>query len=289
MNNPTIIVAHNIKNRIRIKMSHPLRNEKIVIDELLKKDGINDVIYNGITKSIVFNYSDYKISTEELLMRFIVAYSKDFDLIPIRFVHKLSNKKIPSMAYYSLAAIIIGSVSKYITTNSNINDFLSWAAVGSTLGAIGEHAYNEINERGYFDPEVVSVMYLINSIGKGKFLGSSAITWLTTFGRHLFDPSNGRIMINVREIKNQTTKESYYDILVVPDLDKTKRTNTLKMFLEKFIDSQGNNLRKSFVLTNNDLVKSQDKILSGFQNGASLMVINEKSTKIFSNALDNIF
>ena len=32
MNNPTIIIAHNIKDRIRIKMSHPLRNEKEVIN-----------------------------------------------------------------------------------------------------------------------------------------------------------------------------------------------------------------------------------------------------------------
>lgn len=285
MNNPTIIVAHSMKNRIRIKMSHPLRNEKEVIDELLKKDGINDIVYNKFTKSILFNYSDYKIPTEEIIMRFIVAYSKDFDLIPIRFVHKLSNKKIPPMAYYSLATIIIGSVSKYITTNSNINDFLNWATVGTTLGAIGEHAYNEINERGYFDPEVVSVMYLINSISKGNFLSASAITWLTTFGRHLFDASNGRIMVNVREIKNQTTMESYYDLLIVPDLDRTKRTNTLKMFLEKFIEGQGSTMKKNFVLTNNELAKSQDRILSGFEKGPSLMVVGEKSTKLFNNAL----
>ncbi|QPJ85314.1 hypothetical protein HH195_05040 [Sarcina sp. JB2] len=285
MNNPTIIIAHNIKDRIRIKMSHPLRNEKEVVNELLKRDGINDVVYNKITKSIVFNYSDYKVPIDELIMRFVVAYSKDFDLIPIRFVHKLSSKKIPPMTYYSLATIIIGSVSKYITTNSNIHDFLNWAAVGTTLGAIGEHAYNEINERGYFDPEIVSVMYLINSISKGNFLSSSAITWLTTFGRHLFDASNGRIMINVREIKNQTTLESYYDLLVVPDLDRKKRTNTLKMFLEKFIEGQGSTMKKNFVLTSNELVKSQDKILSGFEKGPSLMVIGEKSTKLFNNAL----
>lgn len=93
MNNPTIIIAHNIKDRIRMKMSHPLRNEKEVINELLKRDGINDVVYNKITKSIVFNYSDYKVPIDELIMRFVVAYSKDFDLIPIRFVHKLSSKK----------------------------------------------------------------------------------------------------------------------------------------------------------------------------------------------------
>lgn len=285
MNNPTIIIVHNIKNRLRIKISHPLRNKKFVIDEILRRDGIDEVTYNEITKSILFKYSDYKISNEELIMRFIAVYSKDFDLMPIRFVYDSSTKKIPPMAYYSLATIIFGGISKYLTVGTEVGDFLNWAAVGTTVGAIGEHAYNEINERGYFDPEVVSVMYLVNSVSKGNFIMPSAITWFTTFGRHILDISNSRLMVNVREIKNHNTNESYYDVTVAPDVDKTKRSNTLRMFLEKFIEVQGNNMRKSFILTNNGVIKGTDKILSGFQEGPSFIVSNEKSTKILNNVI----
>lgn len=285
MNNPTIIIVHNIKNRLRIKMSHPLRNKRFVVDELLRRDGINEVFYNETTKSILFKYSDYKISSEELVMRFIAVYSKDFDLIPIRFVYDSSAKKIPPMAYYSLATILLGGISKYLTVGTDISDFLNWAAVGTTVGAIGEHAYNEINEKGYFDPEVVSVMYLINSVSKGNFLLPSTITWFTTFGRHILDISNSRLMVSVREIKNHNTNESYYDITVVPDVDKTKRTNTLRMFLEKFIEVQGNTMRKSFILTNNGALKVADKVLSGFEGGPSFIVSNEKSTKALNNVM----
>ena len=39
--------------------------------------------------------------------------------------------------------------------------------------------------RGSFDPEVMSVVYLINSVGKPGAVRASLLAWIITFGRHL--------------------------------------------------------------------------------------------------------
>lgn len=285
MNNPTIVIVHKIKNRIRLKMSHPLRNEKFVINELLEKGCIDEAHYNELIKSIVLKYDSNKTHEEELIMRFIAIYSKQYDLMPIRLIYNSNIKKMPPMAYYSLASIALGGISRYITPSENIKDIMNWMAVGTTIGAIGEHAYSEINEKGYFDPEVVSVMYLINSASKGNFLLSAAITWITTFGRHILDVSNNRLMITVKEIKNENTNELYYDLSIVPDVDKAKRTSTLKMFLEKFIELEGNTIKRSFVVSNRGVSKGNGRFLSGFEGGPSLIVSGEKSAKNLNNVI----
>ena len=176
MNNPTIVIAHKIKGRIRIKLSHPLRNGKELMKNLVKKDEIYKANYTDITKSILIEYNPYRISEDEVIIRVIALYSKSYDMIPIRLIYESKKKNLPPMACYSLVMLGIGGISKYITMNQQISDFINWAVVGTTIGAIGEHAYNEVNERGYFDPEVVSVMYLINSVTKGEFLLPSAVT-----------------------------------------------------------------------------------------------------------------
>ncbi len=38
---------------------------------------------------------------------------------------------------------------------------------------------------GSFDPEVMSIIYLINSIGKTNTFQASLLAWIVTFGRHL--------------------------------------------------------------------------------------------------------
>ena len=48
-----------------------------------------------------------------------------------------------------------------------------------------EHAYQELRVRGSFDPEVMSVVYLINSVGKPGAGRASLLAWIITFGRHL--------------------------------------------------------------------------------------------------------
>ncbi len=284
MNNPTIVIAHKIKGRIRIKLSHPLRNGNKLIDSLIKKDEIYNAKYNEITKSVLIEYNQYRISEDEVIIRVIALYSRSYDMIPIRLVYESKKKNLPPMACYSLAMIGIGGISKYITMNQQISDFINWAVVGTTIGAIGEHAYNEVNERGYFDPEVVSVMYLINSVTKGEFLIPSAVTWLTTFGRHLLELSYGGIMLSVRELKNREGS-TYFDVSVKPDNEMSKSAGMIRVFLERFIELEKNSMGKSFMVSDKGMTGYSGQLYSDGVCENSYIGMDSRSLKFYRDAI----
>ncbi|WP_297436495.1 hypothetical protein [uncultured Clostridium sp.] len=286
MNNPTIVVAHKINNRIRFKLSHPIKNSLAVMDELCKKDGIRCSKYNDVTKSIIVEYNSFRIAESEIIMRVITMYSKNYDLVPVRLVYNSKKRNMPPMAYYSLLTLVIGGISKYIPMNIKVTEFINWAIVGTTIGAIGEHAYNEINEKGYFDPEVVSVMYLINSVRKGNYLLPSAITWGATFGRHILEMSYARTLISVKEFKNKCSDEVYYDVSVMPDTETSKSANIVRVFLEKFIETESNDIGKSFVLSGKGVTKHEGSLFSGFDNGPSFISMDDKNNQLYKNIIN---
>lgn len=284
MNNPTIVIAHKIKGRIRIKLSHPLRNGEELMKNLVKKDEIYKANYTDITKSILIEYNPYRISEDEVIIRVIALYSKSYDMIPIRLIYESKKKNLPPMACYSLAMLGIGGISKYITMNQQISDFINWAVVGTTIGAIGEHAYNEVNERGYFDPEVVSVMYLINSVTKGKFLLPSAVTWLTTFGRHLIELSYSGLMISVREFKNRDGNK-YFDVSVKTDNELSKGAGMIRVFLERFIELERNSMGKSFMVSDRGMTGYSGRLYSDGIEDNSYSGMDTRSLKLYKDAI----
>lgn len=284
MNNPTIVIAHKIKGRIRIKLSHPLRNGEELMKNLVKKDEIYKANYTDITKSILIEYNPYRISEDEVIIRVIALYSKSYDMIPIRLIYESKKKNLPPMACYSLAMLGIGGISKYITMNQQISDFINWAVVGTTIGAIGEHAYNEVNERGYFDPEVVSVMYLINSVTKGKFLLPSAVTWLTTFGRHLIELSYSGLMISVREFKNRDGNK-YFDVSVKTDNELSKGAGIIRVFLERFIELERNSMGKSFMVSDRGMTGYSGRLYSDGIEDNSYSGMDTRSLKLYKDAI----
>ena len=284
MNNPTIVIAHKIKGRIRIKLSHPLRNGEELMKNLVKKDEIYKANYTDITKSILIEYNPYRISEDEVIIRVIALYSKSYDMIPIRLIYESKKKNLPPMACYSLAMLGIGGISKYITMNQQISDFINWAVVGTTIGAIGEHAYDEVNERGYFDPEVVSVMYLINSVTKGEFLLPSAVTWLTTFGRHLIELSYGGLMISVREFKNRDGNK-YFDVSVKTDNELSKGAGMIRVFLERFIELERNSMGKSFMVSDRGMTGYSGRLYSDGIEDNSYIGMDTRSLKLYKDAI----
>ncbi|KEI01611.1 hypothetical protein FDC62_10395 [Clostridium botulinum] len=249
MNQPTIIIVHRLNNRIRVKLSHPLRSVEEVIVAMEKRDGLESFKYNNITKSIVIYFNTNKISMEELIITLSVFYSKQYGMVPIKLTSDTPSRDMPASARYSLGAICISAISKILVSNTTIQKLLNWVAVSTTIGATIEHAYLEINTKGAFDPEVVSVMYLINSIGEGKFLRPSIITWLTTFGRHIIKPYYDNVELKINEICN-SNDEAYYTIAVNTCEDTMQKVDFIKGFIFKSIENQNLNYGRNLFLLN---------------------------------------
>jgi hypothetical protein len=70
-----------------------------------------------------------------------------------------------------------------------------------TGAAVLQHGWREIRERGYFDPEVLSLTYLLRSSYQGDYGRGALITWMLTFGRHLL--AGGGEGVEIRPMRRE--------------------------------------------------------------------------------------
>jgi hypothetical protein len=243
MVNPSIVILHKMYNRVRVKISLPIRNEEDVKNMIMSTQGINSFEYSPITKSILVYFDHSKIEVEEVLIKITIAFSKEYGLIPIDIISKHPTRDMPKMAFYAAISIAAASTSLTMKYNKNVQELLNWIAVGSTTGAVMDHAWMEIKKKGAFDPEVVSVMYLINSVFKGNFINSSALTWLTTFGRHIVSPTYDKIRFKVYEVRNKESSDIEYDVEIIENEDIDSAVDFFKTFASKCIQRNDNSFR----------------------------------------------
>lgn len=279
---PAIVIIHRLPNRIRMRLSLPIRDEGDFYSMLNEQGGIQQFQYNPVIKSLLVTFNHVEMDTEEVLIRTAIAYSRQYDMAPVRLYSDRPVKQITPMAYYSLGSIaLMGLVaSTGMLLNSTLREVLKWTMVGTTIGAVMEHAYDEISERGAFDPEVVSVMYLINSINKGNLLSASAISWIATFGRHLVQLSYEGAVIRVKEIKDSSRPGQYYDVTVYENTDQAGKLKFLKRFLSKFIENQHGGTRTAIAGRTGAPGNCATNCYE-YPGGCSKILVNKKCDRLF--------
>ena len=282
MNYPTIVVVHKIQNRVRFKLSLPLNKPKGAGEFLTEYEGIDSFEYNNITRSIVVKFNDLKVDLNEIIMRLSISYSKEYDMMPVNvFIGKEKNSS--SLAYFSIANIILGGLVKNLTSfkGQEIVNFLSWSAIGTTSLAILDHGYKEIKEHGEFHPELVSSVYLFNAIKNGKLLSGSLITWLAAFGRHTLDLPYEGITIRVKEFNNVFTGQPQYNVSIYQgsmgnDHDKIGMVRNL---VTNYMDGDKQKSKKNYFMSGNTILDSKEVAASELLGDSNNIVIKNRSEK----------
>lgn len=246
MSYPTILMVHKLEGRIRIKISHPIIDIKEAEKFIKEADGITCVRYNDTIKSMIIKYNPTIITTENVIIKISIFMSNTYGFSKVKFISDCHKSDMPLLSYYSLISILGANVIKYLNPGNQVQEFVNWIATGTTVGAIGEHAYAEMSEKGTVDPEVMSVMYLINSIGKGNMVNASLITWITTFGRHILKKSHESFIIKIEKTQIQCGEDPCYDISVLPTVIQGHRIDTFKLFASEIIETQNSNLKGPF-------------------------------------------
>ena len=161
-------VLSAIPGRLRLALEKPITSEA----PFLKVEGVRACRYNP------------RIGEEELISRLGAVYA---GIVSTELLHvRRSEEEGFSMAPSGfLALACIGLDGAMTMMASPLTVFTRWLSAGATLAAVVEHGYQELHARGSFDPEVMSVVYLINSIGKPNGFQASLLAWIVTFGRHL--------------------------------------------------------------------------------------------------------
>ena len=175
-----ITVLHTLPGRVRLLLEKPAVNPMA----FRTIRGVTDISYNPRLQTLLVTYDTSLLDERQLLFRIAASYVSRHptQLLHVKHAEEKSFSLPPSGALALLAIAADGAVT---LAGASVSSITHWVSVAGTLSAVIEHGYTELHQRGSFDPEVMSVIYLINSIGKANMLQASVIAWIVTFGRHI--------------------------------------------------------------------------------------------------------
>lgn len=231
MTNLSIVVLHRLPGRIRLKLNRPPSNVHQLLTRVMKHEGIKKLSFSPISKTLVAEYTPSLISSTEILLRVGISLSKEFGGSSVRLELKKTSIPMHVIDYYSGSAILAAMAAKLIKLPLASQMYLNYNAGLSTTASVLKHAYAEVKHEGIYDPEVVSVVYLINSLIKGNFLVASAITWVATFGRHILEPKEESCLLKALEV-NEDDDKSYMDVEVHPMMETSSGKQSIRMVVQ---------------------------------------------------------
>ena len=268
--NIDVDVVFSVSGRRRMRGVNEPKNPLDILNKLKEKTKIIRGSYTGPTRTFVLEYDKDITDLNQLILTFCGLYSRDIKENQIKLNYKISNKH--AMGYSSLVSLafiiidlgmnFIGLGGQALNENGTVStiglgkatglassvfgslntyrNFVRWGALVTTIGAIFEHGYKELNENGAFDPEVMSIMYLITSINEvtavngttNMSLYSPAIAWLLTFGRHILTRQERSILIETYEdedgeikVAEEESKSYFYKKFISSCFDAYQNVN----------------------------------------------------------------
>ena len=236
-------VVFSIPGRLRLRVDGSSNDPLKILNNIKNESNITSGSYNSITNTFVLEYDHERTDLNKLILNFCGEYSRDMSITRVKVNYKIGKRAgLGYSSAVSMAFIILdlGINLMGIGTGSRYKSFVRWSALVTTMGAIFEHGYKELDENGAFDPEVMSIMYLFNSINKGTAtntttgLYSPAIAWLLTFGRHILTKRRRSVMMNAvsrngkMTICEEENKSMFYNQFIESCFDMYQNVNMKK-------------------------------------------------------------
>ena len=193
-------ILHAIPGRLRVHLEKPVASERAFAEI----DGVRRCRYNPRIQTLLCEYDPERVSEDRLIQRMGAVYAGEVgtELLHVRRTEASGFSMSPT-GILSLA--LIGVDGALNLAGSSLAGVSKWFSTGATLAAVIEHAHQELETKGTFDPEVMSVVYLINSIGKTNSVQASLVAWAATFGRHLIPRAPREQVYLVRREGRRTT------------------------------------------------------------------------------------
>ena len=207
----SVIIMHKLPNRVRLKLSEPIKSFETFRENVTKDSESIELKYSPATKSVVATFNPEKVNLQEAIYKILTAFSIENGMMPVKLLEGVEQKAIESFAIYSGASIMMSGINMLINRNDNqLQNIMNWFSISMTTAAILEHACIETNRKGVFDLEILPAVYLIKSFLNTPKLSIVAMIWLTTFGRHLISTNNDAKEVKFFRIKNKQENQDYY-------------------------------------------------------------------------------
>jgi hypothetical protein len=276
--NPQLRIIHQIPGRIRLKMNILPENSLKMEKTVSSHPGVHEVKISPVTRTLLLRFEPETISQEELIIRAAVFLSLENDFCPIKIYSDIEVKELSNIAFLSGFFVMSALGIKLFKRFSRIHPMLDWIAGISTAYSILDHGHRELKERGNFDPEVLSVLYLLMAFVQGNHLSASLFTWVATFGRHILELPSKNVEILPKKVGG-SKKNMQYEVVVKP-INRLPGKQMLFKFLPALImqTSMGDSarvLQGTLLDEIKKVSKDHGEVLEGFgqlQNGMPIRI-----------------
>jgi hypothetical protein len=224
---PFVTVVHSLPGRIRVRFSEPPADPDLLAAAIREHPGMGRIDYTQMTRSLLVCFDPHAISQEEIALRIAFQFSLDQSGRAVRLLAAPEHVVLESSAVLSAMGLAAALGMRWLKPAAKIPTPLDWAAGLGTACSIVDHAWKEVRQRGYFDPEVLALAYLVPALVRGNFLKASVVTWLSTFGRHLIEVPATGVEVSPREIAATEHQAARLELVVSPDTETPEQTRIL--------------------------------------------------------------
>ncbi|AKL96391.1 hypothetical protein CACET_c29470 [Clostridium aceticum] len=230
MENLGVVVLHSIPGRIRVRILPDVNGIQESIEKLTENTDILMTKYTSITRTLLIRYKSYQLKQEQVLIQLGFVLSLQNNLKTIKIIPKCCSLKISPLAVYSGISLLGAFATTALHMPTQVQSSFKGIAALGTAGAVVEHGIMEIKEKGVYDFEVISLVYLINGILQNNYLKVAAITWGLTFGRHFADVPLKNVYIKAYKVIEGSTDAEDYDAIISYDASAFNIISLIKFF-----------------------------------------------------------
>ncbi len=265
---PVVTVVHSLPGRVRVRLSVAPGDVQRMLAGVREHPGMESISFSLITRSILARYNPHEISREEIVLRIAFHLSLDCDSAPVRLLAEPEQQPaLGGSATLSAAALGLALVMHGLKMGKGPRTRWDWLAGLGTAWAVVDHAWKELRERRTFDPEVLSLAYLISAFVRGNFLAASVVTWLASFGRHLVAiPATG-VQVRPVEVRGRGNGQPRYELTIGPDVDAPEQArilSALQGLLKYAMTGGGAHPFRTLLDELRDVSKVHGEVLEGF-------------------------
>jgi hypothetical protein len=273
----TIEIIHSLPGRARLKFGTAIQDFGRFQKEVMEHEGFESYEYSPVTKTALVKFDKNVVDLQEILIRTAVAYAAENEAGRIRVSQHSKNDFITTRGWISGLTIASAGLLRLIPASNAVIRMFDWIGVATTSSAVLEHAAFDYRKKGSVDPEVLSLLFLANSIvTNNNLLLPSALTWITTFGRHFSAAENEGIMLEINKADGKG-KKSVYEVNVSKLNTKNGFMDFLNLFAENFMNSTVG-FKNSIFEDSKELTKMhEDNALEGVGEKIKGIVLNFKS------------
>ncbi len=245
-------IIHSLPGRMRLQLSLGLSSPDLAQKFMAGQPKITAFSYNQRLKTALICYEDLEFSEVLAPIAIIYARQNNLQYVHISNLAKQSGPQMATSGKIALASIIINAAIQHLgplfgLNSPSISAISKWCALGTTAGAVIEHGYHELTERGSFDPEVMAIIYLANAMSRGQTNLAIPLVWLIVFGRHLFPAKDKGLIIKIEKQNNNPN----YAVRLLNEKASNKKIDFFDQVVDKYLSQNVYMMGRNFMENSN--------------------------------------